>query len=175
MKANDLRVDENGERIRILLQMDSESYVVDCQHFRMPYAVSQKQLAETEPLQTEDYTVFVLDEDVSAAQRKERDRRLALIQPLMTDVCIYDKHHRNELLRGIIAQNSVNRRTVLLYLWRYWVYQSKNALLPQERPPKEARALSADEKIFRWALNKFFYTPQRQGLQTAYKKVLQTK
>lgn len=175
MKANDLRVTESGERIRVLLQMDSESYVVDCQHFRMPYAVSQKQLAETEPLQTEDYTVFVLDEDVSAAQRKGRDRRLALIQPLMADVCIYDKHHRNELLRGIIAQNSVNRRTVLLYLWRYWVYQSKNALLPQERPPKEARALTADEKAFRWALNKFFYTPQRQSLQTAYKMMLQAK
>ena len=175
MRANDLRVTESGEHIRVLLPMDLESYVVDCQHFRMPYAVSQKQLAETEPLQTEDYTVFVLDEDVSAAQHKERDRRLALIQPLMTDVCIYDKHHRNELLRGIIAQNSVNRRTVLLYLWRYWVYQSKNALLPQERPPKEARALTADERIFRWALNKFFYTPQRQSLQTAYKMMLQAK
>ena len=175
MKANDLRVTESGEHIRVLLPMDSESYVVDCQHFRMPYAVSHAQLAKTEPLQTKDYTVFVLDEDISAAQRKERDRRLALIQPLIADTCIYDKRHRNELLRGILAQNSVNRRTVLLYLWRYWVYQSKNALLPQERTAKEARALTADERIFRWALNKFFYTPQRQSLQTAYKLMLQAK
>ena len=175
MKANDLRVTESGEHIRVLLPMDSESYVVDCQHFRMPYAVSHAQLAKTEPLQTKDYTVFVLDEDISAAQRKERDRRLALIQPLIADTCIYDKRHRNELLRGILAQNSVNRRTVLLYLWRYWVYQSKNALLPQERTAKEARALTADERIFRWALNKFFYTPQRQSLQTAYKMMLQAK
>lgn len=175
MRANDLRVTESGEHIRVLLPMDSESYVVDCQHFRMPYAVSQTQLTKTQPLQTEDYNIFVLDEDVSAVQRKERDRRLGLIQPLMDDTCIYDKRHRNALLREILAHNSVNRRTVLLYLWRYWVYQSKNALLPQERTAKEARALTADERIFRWALNKFFYTPQRQSLQTAYKMMLQAK
>lgn len=175
MKTNDLRVTESGEHIRVLLQMDSESYVVDCQHFRVPYAVSQAQLAKTEQLQTEDYTIFVLDEDISTVQREVRDCRLALIQPLMDDACIYDKRHRNVLLREILAQNSVNRRTVLLYLWRYWVYQSKNALLPQERTTKEARALTADERIFRWALNKFFYTPQRQSLQTAYKMMLQAK
>lgn len=175
MKANDLRVTESGEHIRVLIQMDSESYVVDCQHFRMPYAVSQAQLAKTEPLKTEDYTVFVLDEDISAVQRKERNRRLALIQPLIDDTCIYDKRHRNVLLREILAENSVNRRTVLLYLWRYWVYQSKNALLPQERTSKEARALTTDEKFFRWALNKFFYTTQRQSLRTAYKMMLQAK
>ena len=137
MRANDLRVTESGEHIRVLLPMDLESYVVDCQHFRMPYAVSQKQLAETEPLQTEDYTVFVLDEDVSAAQHKERDRRLALIQPLMTDVCIYDKHHRNELLRGIIAQNSVNRRTVLLYCGDTGSINPKMHFYPRNAHPKK--------------------------------------
>ena len=88
MKTNDLRVTESGEHIRVLLQMDSESYVVDCQHFRVPYAVSQAQLAKTEPLQTEDYTIFVLDEDISTVQREVRDCRLALIQPLLDDACI---------------------------------------------------------------------------------------
>lgn len=175
MKTNDLRLAENGAHIRVLLQTDLESYVVDCQHFRMPYVISQAQLAKTTSLQTDDYTVFIVEEDISEKRLRERDHRLALIQPLMEDACIYDKYLRNTLVQEILAQNSITRRTLLLYLWKYWVYQSKNALLPQERTTKKRLALTQDEKTFRWALNKFFYTPQRQSLQTAYKMMLQAK
>lgn len=175
MRANDLRMTESGEHIRVLLQMDAESYVVDCQHFRMPYAISQAELTKTVPLQTNDYTVFIAEDDISEKQRRERDRRLSLIQPLIEDACIYDKHRRNALVQEILAQNPINRRTLLLYLWKYWVYQSKNALLPREKTLQEKHTLTQDEKTFRWALNKFFYTPQRQSLQTAYKMMLQSK
>lgn len=175
MRANDLRMTESGEHIRVLLQMDAESYVVDCQHFRMPYAISQAELTKTVSLQTNDYTVFIAEDDISEKQRRERDRRLSLIQPLIEDACIYDKHRRNALVQEILAQNPINRRTLLLYLWKYWVYQSKNALLPREKTLQEKHTLTQDEKTFRWALNKFFYTPQRQSLQTAYKMMLQSK
>ena len=93
----------------------------------------------------------------------------------MEDACIYDKSHRNEVVRQIAAEHGIARRTVLQYLWRYWVYQSKNALLPAERPAPEQHELTADEKAIRWALNKYYYTPQRQSLQTAYKMMLRAK
>lgn len=121
------------------------------------------------------YRLLSLDEDISERQRQQRDRRAELIAPLLVEECICDKSYRNRVLREIVSGNSISRKTVLQYLWLYWVYQSKNALIPAEKSPTEKRPLSSDEKTIRWALNKFYYTPQKQSLQTAYKMMLRAK
>lgn len=121
------------------------------------------------------YRLLALDEDISDRQRQQRDRRAELIAPLLAEECICDKSYRNRVLREIVSVNSVSRKTVLQYLWLYWVYQSKNALLPSEKSNAEKRPLSTDEKAIRWALNKFYYTPQKQSLQTSYKMMLRSK
>lgn len=175
MRNLDILAAENGEHVRVLLCREEQSYVVSCQHFRMPYPVASDLLAELQPVPAESYSVFVLDEDITNRQREGRNRKLDLIAPLLEDACIYDKSHRNEVVRQITAEHGIARRTVLQYLWRYWVYQSKNALLPAERPAPEQHELTADEKAIRWALNKYYYTPQRQSLQTAYKMMLRAK
>lgn len=175
MRNLDILAAENGEHVRVLLCREEQSYVVSCQHFRMPYPVASDLLAELQPVPAETYSVFVLDEDITNRQREGRNRKLDLIAPLLEDACIYDKSHRNEVVRQIAAEHGIARRTVLQYLWRYWVYQSKNALLPAERPAPEQHELTADEKAIRWALNKYYYTPQRQSLQTAYKMMLRAK
>lgn len=128
-----------------------------------------------EKLPQDMYRLLALDEDISERQRQQRDRRAELIAPLLVEECICDKSYRNKVLREIISGNSVSRKTVLQYLWLYWVYQSKNALLPAEKSGTEKRPLSSDEKAIRWALNKFYYTPQKQSLQTSYKMMLQAK
>lgn len=175
MRNLDILAAENGEHIRVLLCGEEQCYVVSCQHFRMPYPVASDLLAELQPVPAETYSVFVLDEDITNRQREGRNRKLDLIAPLLEDACIYDKSHRNKVVRQIAAEHGIARRTVLQYLWRYWVYQSKNALLPAERPTSEQHELTADEKAIRWALNKYYYTPQRQSLQTAYKMMLRAK
>lgn len=175
MRNLDILAAESGEHVRVLLCREEQSYVVSCQHFRMPYPVASDLLAELQPVPAETYSVFVLDEDITNRQRDGRNRKLDLIAPLLEDACIYDKSHRNEVVRQIAAEHGIARRTVLQYLWRYWVYQSKNALLPAERPAPEQHELTADEKAIRWALNKYYYTPQRQSLQTAYKMMLRAK
>lgn len=175
MRNLDILAAENGEHIRVLLCGEEQCYVVSCQHFRMPYPVASDLLAELQPVPAETYSVFVLDEDITNRQREGSNRKLDLIAPLLKDACIYDKSHRNEVVRQIAAEHGIARRTVLQYLWRYWVYQSKNALLPAERPAPEQHELTADEKAIRWALNKYYYTPQRQSLQTAYKMMLRAK
>lgn len=175
MRNLDILAAENGEHIRVLLCGEEQSYVVSCQHFRMPYPVASDLLAELQPVPAETYSVFVLDEDITNRQREGRNRKLDLIAPLLEDACIYDKSHRNEVVCQIATEHGIARRTVLQYLWRYWVYQSKNALLPAERPAPEQHELTADERAIRWALNKYYYTPQRQSLQTAYKMMLRAK
>ena len=124
MRNLDILAAESGEHVRVLLCREEQSYVVSCQHFRMPYPVASDLLAELQPVPAETYSVFVLDEDITNRQRDGRNRKLDLIAPLLEDACIYDKSHRNEVVRQIAAEHGIARRTVLQYLWRYWVYNS---------------------------------------------------
>lgn len=121
MRNLDILAAATGEHIRVLLCGEEQSYVVSCQHFRMPYPVASDLLAELQPVPAETYSVFVLDEDITNRQREGRNRKLDLIAPLLVDTCIYDKSHRNEIVRQIAAEHNIARRTVLQYLWRYWV------------------------------------------------------
>ena len=40
MRNLDILAAENGEHVRVLLCGEEQSYVVSCQHFRMPYPVA---------------------------------------------------------------------------------------------------------------------------------------
>ena len=46
MRNLDILAAENGEHVRVLLCGEEQSYVVSCQHFRMPYPVASELLAE---------------------------------------------------------------------------------------------------------------------------------
>lgn len=175
MRQNDLLKSDTGDHLRVLLYGDQQSYVVNCQRCKMPFPIATQNLIQMEKLPQDMYRLLALDEDISDRQRQQRDRRAELIAPLLVKECICDKSYRNKVLREIVSNASTSRKTVLQYLWLYWVYQSKNALLPTEKSNAEKRPLSSDEKTIRWALNKFYYTPQRQSLQTAYKMMLQAK
>ena len=88
MRNLDILAAENGEHVRVLLCGEEQSYVVSCQHFRMPYPVASDLLAELQPVPAETYSVFVLDEDITNRQREGRNRKLDLIAPLLEDACM---------------------------------------------------------------------------------------
>ena len=46
MRNLDILAAESGEHVRVLLCREEQSYVVSCQHFRMPYPVASDLLAE---------------------------------------------------------------------------------------------------------------------------------
>lgn len=79
MRVNDIFAAENGEHIRILLCSEEQCYAVSCQHFRMPFLLSAHELKGMNSISDEEYTIFTIDDDISAAQRCERDRRFALM------------------------------------------------------------------------------------------------
>lgn len=76
MRNLDILAAESGEHVRVLLCREEQSYVVSCQHFRMPYPVASDLLAELQPVPAETYSVFVLDEDITNRQRDGRNRKL---------------------------------------------------------------------------------------------------
>lgn len=178
MKNLDILQASDGSQLRIILYAEPQSYVVDCQRFRMPSLVRNADLAAMQTVSGDQYTAFVLEDDIPLRQREQRDKRFALLEGLLCSEAITDKAYRSRTAQEQATLAGVTRRTVLLYLWRYWVSQNKNALLTSsgtERSNDLPSTLSADEKNIRWALNKFYYTPQKQTLTTAYKMMLQAR
>ena len=178
MKNLDILQASDGSHLRIILYAEPQSYVVDCQHFRMPSLVRNADLAAMQTVSADRYAAFVLDDDLSPRQREQRDKRFALLDGLLCSEAITDKAYRSRTAQEQATLAGVTRRTVLLYLWRYWVGQNKNALLTSnsnEHSNNLLSTLSVDEKNIRWALNKFYYTPQKQTLTTAYKMMLQAR
>lgn len=172
MKQGDV-LKKDGLVVRILIYAEPASYVVDCLRPKMPFMQNNEYLATMEP--TEDkYRVFFTDEELTDKQKEVRDRRFAIIKPLIEPWYIMNKTERNQAIRDIATEKMVSQRTVKNYLWRYWVWQSKNALLPEERSPME-KELNADQKNMRWALNKYYYTTKRHTLKTAYELMLKEK
>lgn len=167
MKNLDILQASDGSQLRIILYAEPQSYVVDCQRFRMPSLVRNADLAAMQTVSADQYAAFVLDDDLSPRQRAQRDKRFSLLDGLLCSQAITDKAYRSRTAQEQATLAGVTRRTVLLYLWRYWVSQNKNALLTSsctEHNSDHTCTLSVDEKNIRWALNKFYYTPQKQTL-----------
>ena len=178
MKNLDILQASDGSQLRVILYAEPQSYVVDCQRFRMPSLVRNADLAAMQTVSADRYAAFVLDDDLSPRQREQRDKRFSLLDGLLCSQAITDKAYRSRIAQEQATLAGVTRRTVLLCLWRYWVHQNKNALLTSnsnEHSNDRTSTLSADEKNIRWALNKFYYTPQKQTLTTAYKMMLQAR
>ena len=72
------------------------------------------------------------------------------------------------------ALNShVTKQTVRKYLCLYLVYQTVTALAPID--VVRSIELTKEQKLMRWALNKFFYTSRKNSLRTAYLYLLKEK
>lgn len=87
---------------------------------------------------------------------------------------IDDERLRAEAVKKIAKKKGISEQTVRNYLCQYLAYQSISALLPKERTVPD-RELTGDEKNFRWALNKFYFTRHKNSLKTAYTYILKEK
>ena len=80
---------------------------------------------------------------------------------------------RNRMIRVMAKEHGISRQTVCGYLYKYLVYQSISALLPAEREYK--KPLSPDEKNFRWAINKYYYTSHKNTLEESFLYMLKER
>ena len=85
---------------------------------------------------------------------------------------IDDKQKRNLMIDYASKQFDVSKQTLRSFLCSYLVYQDIAALAPKKKEEKE---LTRDQKMMRWALNKFFYTRNQTSLATAYTMLLREK
>ena len=70
-------------------------------------------------------------------------------------------------------RHKVTKQTIRKYLCLYLAYPNITVLAPIKKEPK--KTLTEDEKNFRWALNKYYYTRYKHSLRTAYLYLLRDK
>lgn len=175
MKKNDLLKREDSI-IRVLEIKDDKALVIDCIKRTMPKWIgidainnfaylSENQLTDTTK-------ILIRDEDeLSYSEKSLAHKNYTLIAGILP--FIDDGMKRSEVIKKIALQNNISPQTIRKYLCLHLIYQDISALIPRKRT--ERNGLTPDEKNIRWALNKFFYTKNKNSLRTAYMFMLREK
>lgn len=148
-------------------------------------------LVEEDPYQT-----YRTDDEISHKERIVQNRGWEVIQAIAdkdNEPSIFDVEKRAELIKKASSQFNISSKTVYKYLRRYWQRgKNKNALIPdyqnigkandKQMPgkkrgrPKKYKNIVGEgvnvteetKRIFRIALNKFYYTNVKNSLKTTY-------
>ena len=159
---------KEGNVIRILEEKDDKVFIIDCIKKTMPYWCDLSSLSDFEIC----YEEFeVRREDLSAAEKRIMHERYTLIAGILPFVS--DEKMRSHMISKVSEQMQVSKQTIRKYLCLYLVYQNMSVLAPNNEEKK--RELTQDEKNIRWAINKFFYTKNKNSLKTAYTMMLKEK
>ena len=157
--------------IRVLMQRENNSLVIDCIKRTMPQWVRSADLVSFAPASEQElYEVTGIspNRELDAEEQRIARERYTLIAGVLP--FIGDEAKRSEVIQALSSQQS--KQTIRKYLCLYLVYQNIAALAPA---PKVEKELTQDEKNMRWALNKFFYTKNKNSLMTAYTFMLKEK
>lgn len=173
MKNELLRV--GGAIFRVLEMRGESALVMDCLHQTMPRWMNLTEQESSAPCNEEDLlqeagiTLPPVDELLADRRRiaYEHYTMIAGVLPY-----IENETARSNAIQYAAEQYQVTPQTIRRILCRFLAFQSISALAPKESHPRE---LTEDEKNFRWALNKFFYTKHKNTLRTAYELMLKER
>ena len=158
--------------VRVLESQDDRRLVISCTQKSMPVWISERDLEGYVPCDEAELSQDIPNfEDLSPEQKRIAHERYTLIAGVLP--FLGDNRLRSEAIARIASSHNVSKQTVRSYLCRYLVCQNLSVLAPQ--PRKKETPLSRDEKNMRWALNKFYYTRQKNSLTTAYMQMLKHK
>ena len=127
------------------------------------YFDSYQEVSESDLLKFLNIELINIDELPSESKKLayERYTLIAAVLPFISDTS-----QQNKVISKISEDKNISKQTIRKYLCINLSLQTISSLAPI-RAPKE-KNLSPDEKNMRWALNKFFYTKNKNSLKTAY-------
>lgn len=160
--------------LRILDTEENKVLAIDCVKRGMPKWISLSGLKDGVEISKEDFGKEMqreIPEEISASARKTMHERFTIISGILPYVG--DKRKRSQRIADAAEKYKVSQNTVKNYLGLYLAYQDISVLAPKEK--KKKRELTQDEKNMRWALNKFYYTKEKQSLSTVYTLMLKEK
>ena len=169
-------VKKDNNIYRILDSNDDYVFVIDCVKRTMPKWIKADEIenydrcTEEEFLALADMTVPDI-KALSLNEQKHINEKFNVIAEILP--CVSDGKTRTQKINESALAHNLNKQTVRKYLCLYLVYQTRTVFLPKKNENRPE--LSRDEKNMRWALNKFFYTQNKNSLKTAYIFMLKNK
>ena len=164
----------NGQIHRILAFGDQKTLLMNCVNLSMPKWMDSSSLSncahctEEELLATAEITDF---DSLSAEKKKLAHKRYTMIASVLAFVA--DEYMRTNAITQAAAEYGVTKQTIRRYLYLFLAYQRLEALVQAEK--STGKALSLDEKNFRWAINKFYYSSAKHTLKGTYLLMLKEK
>ena len=168
MQKNDI-VKIEADIFRILAVEEDQVLAIDCDKKTMPQFFPVSFFEKGEILDGIPCS-FPFWEELSPNERTIAQKRYTMIAAAVAFV--NDKPKRNAMIEYASQQFDVSKQTLRSFLCLYLVYQDMSVLAPKKKKEKE---LTKDQKVMRWALNKFFYTRNQNSLSTAYTMMLKEK
>lgn len=176
MEKNQL-IKYQGTIYRVLAVEEEEVLLIDCikkampKWFRIDDVDGFESCTEEELLEST-ATVLVEEENMPPKTRQTVHKRFTVIAGILPFVD--DDRLRTEAIKRVAEENGICVETVRNYLCRYLAYQNISVLIAKERGRVD-RELTEEEKNFRWALNKFYFTRHKNSLKTAYTYMLKER
>lgn len=169
MKKYDLL--KSGDSIvRVLEIRQDKVLIIDCIKRTMPVWTETAVLEPYTKCSDGEFAAADIDE-LSSDQRKIMQERYTIIAPILPFIA--DDTMRSQVIQSVATEYGVSKQTVRRYLCLYLAYMDISALAPKEKSTDTE--LTLDEKNIRWALNKYFYTRNKNSLMTAYTMMLKEK
>ncbi len=170
MKQNDL-LKKDEILYRVLDINESKILVINCNKVQTPKWLDIETVSDYIICSEDILSSFPDINDLTASSRKYAHERFTLISGVLPFIA--DTKQRISAISRISENKKISKQTIFNYLWLYLVYQNISALAPKQKETE--KPLTQDEKNFRWALNKFYYTPQKNTLTMAYTLLIKSK
>lgn len=164
----------DGQIHRILSVGDQKTLLMNCNDLSMPKWVDSSSILNCEHCTEEELLVNteITDYDsLSAEKKKLAHKRYTMVAPILAFVA--DEYMRTRTIYQVAESCGVTRQTIRRYLYLFLAYQRLEALVQAEK--SSGKVLSADEKNFRWAINKFYYSSAKHTLRGTYLLMLKEK
>ena len=150
--------------------------VIDCIKQTMPTWIPNDAITECTTIPFEELLsatnkVIPTIESLSQEQMGTMHQRFTLIAPILSYVA--DEYMRNRLISDMSERHRVTKQTIRKYLCLYLAFPNITVLAPTKKEP--TKDLTIDEKNFRCALNKYYYTRHKHSLRTTYLYMLRDK
>lgn len=176
MEKNRL-IKTEGTIYRVLAVEENDILLIDCIRGTMPKWYEAERIKDYEDCTEEEMLdavgISLADEqELGSKARSAAHERFTAIAGILP--FIGDDRIRTEAVKRVSKEKGICVQTVRNYLCRYLVCQSISALVPKERTVPD-RVLTEDEKNFRWALNRFYFTRHKNSLKTAYTYMLKER
>lgn len=162
--------------VRVLDSQKERVLIIDCKNLSMPKWIKKSDLLDfnnctQEELQKETGVSLFDVKHLSSKRKRITHERYTMIAEILP--FISDKSKRSNIISKIAVDKNLSKQTIRNYLCLYLAFQDVSVLAPNTNNEKDL--LSQDEKNMRWALNKFYYTKNKNSLNTTYTLMLKEK